>query len=115
VKRKGNIVSYSDDELAAMQARGEDKTDWTAVKAKTDGEIAADIAADPEWHDVPADWVSSARAATGLMRRPKENKRQVTMRFDADVLEFFRRSGRGWQGRMNTVLRSFMEHQDGRR
>jgi uncharacterized protein (DUF4415 family) len=115
VKRKGNIVNYSDDELAAMQARGEDKTDWPAVNAKTDGEIAADIAADPEWDDVPADWVGRARAATGLMRRPKENKRQVTMRFDADVLEFFRRSGRGWQGRMNAVLRSFMEHQGGRR
>ena len=45
------------------------------------------------------------------MRRPEENKRQVTMRFDADVLEFFKRAGRGWQGRMNAVLRSFMERQ----
>ena len=45
------------------------------------------------------------------MRRPKENKRQVTVRFDADVLEFFRNGGRGWQGRMNAVLRSFMQRQ----
>jgi uncharacterized protein (DUF4415 family) len=45
------------------------------------------------------------------MRRPGENKRQVTMRFDADVLEFFKRAGRGWQGRMNAALRSFMEQQ----
>ncbi len=96
MRKKGNIVSYSDDELAAMQARGEDRTDWASIKAKT---------------EVPADWVSRAQAATGLMQRPKENKRQVTMRFDADVLEFFRRSGRGWQGRMNAVLRSFMERQ----
>jgi hypothetical protein len=29
------------------------------------------------------------------------------MRFDAEVLEYFRRQGRGWQGRMNAVLRSF--------
>jgi uncharacterized protein (DUF4415 family) len=48
------------------------------------------------------------------MRRPEQNKRQMTMRFDADVLEFFKRAGRGWQGRMNAVLRSFMERQ-GRR
>ena len=34
MRKKGNIVSYSDDELAAMQARGEDKTDWAVVKAK---------------------------------------------------------------------------------
>jgi uncharacterized protein (DUF4415 family) len=44
------------------------------------------------------------------MRRPKENKRQVTVRFDVDVLEYFRSQGRGRQGRMNAVLRSFMEH-----
>jgi hypothetical protein len=32
------------------------------------------------------------------MQRPRENKRQVTMRFDADVLEFFKRAGRGCKG-----------------
>jgi uncharacterized protein (DUF4415 family) len=115
MRKTGNIVSYRDDELAAMQARGEDKTDWAAVKAKTEDRLAADMASDPAWHDVPEDWVSRAQAATGLMQRPKENKRQVTMRFDADVLEFFRRSGRGWQGRINAVLRSFMERQGQRR
>ena len=115
MRKKVNIVSYSDDELAAMQARGEDKTDWAVVKAKTEDQLAADMASDPAWQDVPADWVSRAQAATGLMQRPKENKRQVTMRFDADVLEFFRRSGRGWQGRMNAVLRSFVERQGHRR
>jgi uncharacterized protein (DUF4415 family) len=72
------------------------------------------MAGDPAWEEVPADWVSHARAATGLMQRPKENKRQVTRRFDADVLEFFKRAGRGWQGRMNAVLRSFMERHEQR-
>lgn len=43
------------------------------------------------------------------MQDPKENKRQVTMRFDADVLALFRRAGRGWQGRINAVLRSFVQ------
>jgi uncharacterized protein (DUF4415 family) len=50
--------------------------------------------------------------ATALMPRPGENKRQVTMRFDADVPEFFKRAGRGWQGRMNAALRRFMEQQE---
>jgi uncharacterized protein (DUF4415 family) len=115
MKKKGNIVSYSDDELAAMQARGEDKTNWNAVKAKSEPQLAADMASDPDWQGIPGDWVSRAHAATGLMIRPKENKHQVTMRFDADVLEFFRRSGRGWQGRMNAVLRSFIDQQRHRR
>jgi uncharacterized protein (DUF4415 family) len=69
------------------------------------------MASDPAWEGVPTNWVSRAHAATGLMRRPEQNKRRVTMRFDADVLEFFKRAGRGWQGRMNAVLRSFMERQ----
>jgi uncharacterized protein (DUF4415 family) len=94
-----------------MEVRGEDRTDWAAVAAKTEEELAADMASDPAWDGVSADWVSRADAATGLMQRPKENKRQVTMRFDADVLEFFKRAGRGWQGRMNAVLRSFIERQ----
>jgi uncharacterized protein (DUF4415 family) len=115
MRKKSSIVNHSDDALAAMQARGEDKTDWAVVKAKTQDQLAADMASDPAWQNVPADWVSRARAATGLMQRPRENKRQVTMRFDADVLEFFRRSGRGWQGRMNAVLRSFMEQRGDRR
>jgi uncharacterized protein (DUF4415 family) len=72
------------------------------------------MAGDPAWDGVPADWVSRAHTATQLMTRPVANKRQVTMRFDADVLEFFKRGGRGWQGRMNAVLRSLMEQQDHR-
>src|SRR5437773_5911340 len=109
MRNRSNIVRYTAEELAAMEARGEDRTDWAAVAAKSEEELAADMASDPAWRGVPDDWVSRAQAATGLMRRPAENKRQVTMRLDADVLEFFRRSGRGWQGRMNAVLRSFME------
>jgi uncharacterized protein (DUF4415 family) len=114
MKRKENIVRYTDKELAAMEARGEDRTDWNAARAKTEEQLAADMANDPAWEGVPEDWVSRAHAAARLMQQPKENKRQVpmlkvTMRFDADVLEFFKSTGRGWQGRMNAVLRSFIQ------
>ncbi len=39
--------------------------------------------------------------------RPKSKnlKRPVSLRLDPDVLAHFRRSGRGWQGRINAVLR----------
>lgn len=107
--RKENIVSYTAEQLAAMRARGEDRTDWAAVDAKTDAQIAADTASDPAWQGFPEDWYKDAVARTDPLIRPAENKRQVTMRFDADVLEYFRRQGRGWQGRMNAVLRSFVE------
>jgi uncharacterized protein (DUF4415 family) len=109
MKKKGRIVSYTAEELAAMRARGEDKTDWVRVDAKTEVQLAADMASDEAWEGVPHDWVRQAAGAARALRRPKENKRQVTMRFDADVLEYFRRQGRGWQGRMNAVLRTFMD------
>lgn len=33
----------------------------------------------------------------------------ISLRVDADVLEFFRESGPRYQARMNAVLRSYME------
>jgi uncharacterized protein (DUF4415 family) len=115
MKKKESIVKFTAKELSAMEARGEDRTDWKAVRAKTEEQLAADMDSDPAWEGVPEDWVSRAHAVTGLMQRPKENKLQVTMRFDADVLAFFKSAGRGWQGRMNAVLRSFIERQGHRR
>jgi uncharacterized protein (DUF4415 family) len=109
VRRKSNIVCYSAEEIEAMIARGESETDRARVDAKTEEELAADIASDPDWADVPEDWVTRGYRASGLMRGPQENKRQVTMRFDADILDHFKSQGRGWQSRMNAVLRSFVE------
>jgi uncharacterized protein (DUF4415 family) len=43
----------------------------------------------------------------GPRGRPKleKPKQPVSLRLDADVLAHFRRSGRGWQSRINAVLR----------
>lgn len=108
MEKKEHTVSVTADELAAMRARAEDQTDWARVDAKSEAELAADTASDPAWHDVAEDWVEHARAATGPLVRPRENKRLVSVRYDADVVEFFKSRGRGWQARMNAVLRSFM-------
>ena len=40
---------------------------------------------------------------------PEGPKEQVTMRFDAEVLKWFKSKGRGYQTRMNAVLRSYYE------
>ncbi|MGR6465941.1 BrnA antitoxin family protein [Rhizobium sp. PAMB 3182] len=39
------------------------------------------------------------------------SKKQVTMRIDADVLDWFKARGKGYQTRMNAVLKAFMESQ----
>jgi uncharacterized protein (DUF4415 family) len=57
--------------------------------------------------------VFGAEAAQAIMRRrgrprkasPKVNQ---TLRLDADVVEAYRRQGRGWQTRVNAVLRAHM-------
>ena len=38
-------------------------------------------------------------------------KHQITLRIDADVVDFFRAQGPGYQRRMNAVLRRYMEAQ----
>jgi uncharacterized protein (DUF4415 family) len=40
---------------------------------------------------------------------PTENKKQVTLRLDADVIEFFRATGKRYQSRMNAVLREYVQ------
>ncbi|MFB3924297.1 MAG: BrnA antitoxin family protein [Terriglobia bacterium] len=36
-------------------------------------------------------------------------KKQITLRLDPDVLDFFRKQGRGYQSAMNLVLREYMK------
>lgn len=36
-------------------------------------------------------------------------KKQITLRIDAEVLEFFKHTGKRYQSRMNAVLRSYVD------
>ncbi|MGH8555123.1 MAG: BrnA antitoxin family protein [Gammaproteobacteria bacterium] len=44
---------------------------------------------------------------------PEKHKEQLTVRFDADIVDWFKKQGRGYQTRMNAVLRAFMETRRG--
>ena len=37
-------------------------------------------------------------------------KRDIHIRIDEDVLDWFRQAGRGYQNRINNVLRAFMDN-----
>lgn len=39
---------------------------------------------------------------------PAENKQQVTLRLDADVLSFFKATGKRYQSRINAALREYV-------
>lgn len=48
-----------------------------------------------------------------LVFPPEGPKEAVKIRYDRDMLEWFKRQGRGYQTRMNAVLRSYYEaHKD---
>lgn len=81
------------------------KTNWDRLKRMSDEEIQAGIDADPDAFLPDADFWKEAT----IVMPSKDNKLQITLRIDKDVLEFFKQSGRGYQGRMNAVLRSYVE------
>jgi len=100
--KKGRIARVTDDELRAKQARGEDKSDWKRAAAMTEAEIEAAIADDPDEAEMAVDW---SQASVEL----PQPKATLNMRIDGDVLEFFRRQGKGYQTKINAVLRSYVE------
>lgn len=61
---------------------------------------------DIDYGDIPE--LDDAVFAQPLVPWPP-NKETITIRVDADVLGWFRRQGRGYQTRMNRVLRRYMD------
>ena len=88
----------------------EDRTDWRRVDAETEEGLAAAIRADPDDEELEPGWVERAMAL-----RPVERKKRITMWVDADVLDWFQRQGRGYQTRLNAVLRAYYEAAHGGR
>ncbi len=92
----------SAEEVSAMLARGGSRTDWAAVRAMTENELEASIAADPDDIHEPIDWTL---AVEGMPPR----KRDIHIRIDEDVLDWFRQARRGYQTRINNLLQALME------
>lgn len=83
--------------------RGFTKEDWDAVSDNSEWTEADFKQAKPFAEAFP-DLAENLRKSRG---RPKAEapKKQVTLRLDADVLDFFRQAGPGWQSRINDSLR----------
>lgn len=50
--------------------------------------------------------------ARGMVRRglkPVIRKKQLTIRMDSDVIDWFKRQGQGYQTKINALLRAYME------
>ncbi|WP_439598034.1 BrnA antitoxin family protein [Falsiroseomonas sp.] len=93
---------YSAEELRARRARGESRSDWARVDSASEADLARATAQDPDWKDVPADWHEAARPAAPVA------KKLLSLRIDADIVDYFRSHGPGYQTWMNAVLRAYV-------
>ncbi|MCZ7480375.1 BrnA antitoxin family protein [Agrobacterium rhizogenes] len=99
------IVRYSLDEIREKIARGEDRTDLTRVAAMTDEDIDRAMRDDPDWAGFEnIDW-SKAEVVFPTA------KQSISIRLDQDVVDFFKSTGKGYQTRMNAVLRHYVHEQ----
>jgi len=82
----GKLTAEQAEELKALQALPDDQIDYSdAPPTKAE-----------EWRD----------AAVGKFYRPI--KQQLTLRIDADVVHWFKEQGKGYQTRINELLRDAM-------
>ena len=86
------MTRMSLDEMRKQKSR----TDWDRLKASPDHQGDQEI--DVDW--------SSAKLVE------PEPKKLISLRIDADIVEFFRSQGKGYQTRMNAVLRAYKDAQE---
>jgi len=86
-KAHGNkLTAKQQEELKALQAMADSDIDYTDI---------------PPAH--PGDWQG---AEVGRFYKPV--KQQLTIRLDEDIVDFFQASGKGYQTRINDLLRQAM-------
>lgn len=98
-----NIVRYSASEIRRRVAAGEGRTNLERLDTITDEEIEAQMRDDPDWADlIDIDWSD----AVAVYPVPKN---AISIRLDKDVVDFFKAEGKGYQTRINAVLRHYMQ------
>ena len=79
------------------------RTDWKRLRAMRDSSIRIT----DEHPEASVRHIVRGIVRRGLKQLPA--KTSVSLRVDADVLEWFKRQGPGYQTRMNAVLRAFRD------
>ncbi len=86
--------------MKAKNTVRESRTDWNRLKGLPDSEI--------DFADVSK--LDKTFFAGAQVRMPKR-KKSVSLRLDPDVLDWFKEGGRGYQTRINAVLRAYVDAQ----
>lgn len=95
--RRRNVREISDEDEAAIQrgiAADPDNPEWTAEE----------IAQARPFREVFPELAAAIDRSRGRPRAERP-KKQISIRLDQDVIDKFKATGRGWQARINAVLR----------
>ena len=84
-------------------------TDWAALDAMTETDIEQQAVEDMAENGIDPHWMDHA---TVIVPHTKE---RVTVRLDHDIVDWLKAQGRGYQTRMNAILRAYVETQKERR
>ena len=109
------MLKLTFDELVASPKTFEE------IEAEFGEEVAINvgIARDPDAPELDEDWFRRARPAAEVVphiverwrrtrgKQKAPTKESISIRLDADILAYYRASGRGWQGRINETLRKY--------
>jgi uncharacterized protein (DUF4415 family) len=98
-----HIKRYSAAELESLRLNQATETDWERLAQKTDDEIAREASGDPDFADQDDDWFL---AATLEMPKPKQ---LISLRLDAEVVDWFKSKGQGYQTRINAALLAYVK------
>ena len=96
IAMKGRITRVT------SKQRTKGATNFKGLRALPDASI--------DYSDIPRLGKAFWRAARLTMPEPKD---RLTIRVDHDVVEWLKKHGRGYQTRINAILRSYMEAQSG--
>jgi len=90
--------------LNPAPAHKKGRTDWDRLRTMSEAEIESQRWGDPNLPEI--DWANAdVQLVEPIVKKP------VSIRLDSDVIDFFKDAGKGYQTRINQILRSYMEHQ----
>jgi uncharacterized protein (DUF4415 family) len=87
IKKPSALTAIQRERLANLAAVPDSKIDYRDIPKQTGG----------------INWIRPGALISG------ENKQQITLRLDSDVLDYFRSTGARYQSRINAVLREYVK------
>ncbi len=101
---KRNTVKFELDPKNPPALTAEQRKRLAALAARPDSAI--------DYSDIPQQTAAVKWSRPGALVSA-ENKQQITLRLDAEVLNFFKNTGERYQSRINAVLREYVRaHRD---